>query len=186
VDIPNANRSKTAIHECFLAHVQCRKESGLVPLDSKAAKAHKNQLNSLFQKIGSGETLIAIYENAGKFAEEYSHAVANDQVNLHVAASFTAHLTCVHNALNDLAAYMRNHEKLTQDDVKAIKPSIIRLHSALDECKGYRWKRDCIVCLKMRAGELIRRLISGELTNYEVVQTSPEPLHTLSATALSK
>jgi hypothetical protein len=28
----------------------------------------------------------------------------------------------------------------------------------------------------MRAGELIRRLISGELTNYEVVQTSPEPL----------
>jgi hypothetical protein len=44
-------------------------------------------------------------------------------------------------------------------------------------CKGYRWKRDCIVCLEMRAGELIRRLISGELTNYEVVQTSPEPLH---------
>jgi hypothetical protein len=138
VDIPNANRSKTAIHECFLAHVQCRKESGLAPLDSKAAKAHKNQLNSLFQKIGSGETLNAIYGNAGKFAEEYSHAVANDQVNLHVAASFTAHLTCVHNALNDLAAYMRNHEKLTQDDVKAIKPSIIRLHSALDEDKKWR------------------------------------------------
>jgi hypothetical protein len=22
-------------------------------------------------------------------------------------------------------------------------------------CKGYRWKRDCIVCLEMRAGELI-------------------------------
>jgi hypothetical protein len=40
--------------------------------------------------------------------------------------------------------------------------------------------------LEMRAGELIRRLISGELTNYEVVRTSPEPLHTLSATALSK
>jgi hypothetical protein len=35
---------------------------------------------------------------------------------------------------------------------------------------------DCIVCLGMRAGELIRRLISGELTNYEVVRTSPEPL----------
>jgi hypothetical protein len=31
--------------------------------------------------------------------------------------------------------------------------------------------------LEMRAGELIRRLISGELTNYEVVRTSPEPLH---------
>jgi hypothetical protein len=44
-------------------------------------------------------------------------------------------------------------------------------------CKGYRWKGDCIVCLEMRAGKLIRRLISGELTNYEVVQTSPEPLH---------
>jgi hypothetical protein len=36
---------------------------------------------------------------------------------------------------------------------------------------------DCIVCLEMRADELIRRLISGELTNYSVVRTSPEPLH---------
>jgi hypothetical protein len=45
---------------------------------------------------------------------------------------------------------------------------------------------NCIVCLEMRADELMRRLISGELTNYSVVRTSPEPLHTLSATALSK
>jgi hypothetical protein len=37
-------------------------------------------------------------------------------------------------------------------------------------------KRDCIVCLEMRADELMRRLISGELTNYSVVRTSPEPL----------
>jgi hypothetical protein len=29
----------------------------------------------------------------------------------------------------------------------------------------------------MRADELIRRLISGELTNYSVVRTSLEPLH---------
>jgi hypothetical protein len=36
---------------------------------------------------------------------------------------------------------------------------------------------DCIVCLEMRADELMRRLISGELTNYSVVRTSPEPLH---------
>jgi hypothetical protein len=35
---------------------------------------------------------------------------------------------------------------------------------------------DCIVCLEIRADELIRRLISGELTNYSVVRTSPEPL----------
>jgi hypothetical protein len=36
---------------------------------------------------------------------------------------------------------------------------------------------DCIVCLEMRADELMRHLISGELTNYRVVRTSPEPLH---------
>jgi hypothetical protein len=35
---------------------------------------------------------------------------------------------------------------------------------------------NCIVCLEMRADELMRRLISGELTNYSVVRTSPEPL----------
>jgi hypothetical protein len=35
---------------------------------------------------------------------------------------------------------------------------------------------DCIVCLEMRADELMRRLISGELTNYRVVLTSPDPL----------
>jgi hypothetical protein len=35
---------------------------------------------------------------------------------------------------------------------------------------------NCIVCLEMRADDLIRRLISGELTNYVVVRTSPEPL----------
>jgi hypothetical protein len=36
---------------------------------------------------------------------------------------------------------------------------------------------DCIVCLEMRADELMRRLISGELTNYRVVRTRPKPLH---------
>jgi hypothetical protein len=35
---------------------------------------------------------------------------------------------------------------------------------------------DCIVCLEMRADELMRYLISGKLTNYRVVRTSPEPL----------
>jgi hypothetical protein len=45
---------------------------------------------------------------------------------------------------------------------------------------------DCIVCLEIRADELIRRLILGKLTNYSVVRTSLEPLHTLLATALSK
>ena len=35
-------------------------------------------------------------------------------------------------------------------------------------CKGYREKTDCIVCLEMRADELMRRLISGELTNYKL------------------
>jgi hypothetical protein len=35
---------------------------------------------------------------------------------------------------------------------------------------------NCIVCLEMRADVLIRRLISGELTNYSVVRTSLEPL----------
>jgi hypothetical protein len=38
-------------------------------------------------------------------------------------------------------------------------------------------EESCIVCLEMRADELMRRLISGELTNYSVVRTSPEPLH---------
>jgi hypothetical protein len=32
---------------------------------------------------------------------------------------------------------------------------------------------DCIVCLEMRADERMRRLISGELTNYRVVRTRP-------------
>jgi hypothetical protein len=36
---------------------------------------------------------------------------------------------------------------------------------------------NCIVCLEMRADELMRRLILGELTDYSVVRTSPEPLH---------
>jgi hypothetical protein len=36
---------------------------------------------------------------------------------------------------------------------------------------------NCIVCLEMRAEELMRHLISGELTNYKVVRTSPVPLH---------
>ena len=35
---------------------------------------------------------------------------------------------------------------------------------------------DCILCLEIRADELMRRLISGELTKYRVVRTSPEPL----------
>jgi hypothetical protein len=35
---------------------------------------------------------------------------------------------------------------------------------------------NCIVCLEIRADELIRRLISGKLTNYSVVRTSLEPL----------
>jgi hypothetical protein len=36
---------------------------------------------------------------------------------------------------------------------------------------------NCIVCLEMRADKLMRRLISGELTNYSVVRTSLESLH---------
>jgi hypothetical protein len=36
---------------------------------------------------------------------------------------------------------------------------------------------DCIVCLEMRANELMRRLISGGLANYRVVRTSPKPLY---------
>jgi hypothetical protein len=36
---------------------------------------------------------------------------------------------------------------------------------------------DCNVCLEMRADKLMRRLISGELTDYRVVRTSPKPLH---------
>jgi hypothetical protein len=35
---------------------------------------------------------------------------------------------------------------------------------------------DYIVYLEMRADELMRHLISGKLTNYRVVRTSPEPL----------
>jgi hypothetical protein len=35
----------------------------------------------------------------------------------------------------------------------------------------------CIVYLEVRADELMRHLISGELASYRVVRTSPEPLH---------
>jgi hypothetical protein len=34
-------------------------------------------------------------------------------------------------------------------------------------------EESCIVCLEIRADELIRRLILGELTDYSVVRTSP-------------
>jgi hypothetical protein len=44
------------------------------------------------------------------------------------------------------------------------------------DVRVFEEKRDCIVCLEIRADELMRRLISGELTNYSVVRTSPEPL----------
>ena len=40
----------------------------------------------------------------------------------------------------------------------------------------FKEEGNCIVCLEMRADELMRRLISGELTNYSVVRTSLEPL----------
>jgi hypothetical protein len=68
-------------------------------------------------------------------------------------------------------------------------PRVIRdqaYEHALGDCKGMEEEGDCIVCLEMRADELMRRLISGELTNYRVVCTRLKPLHTLSATALSK
>jgi hypothetical protein len=35
---------------------------------------------------------------------------------------------------------------------------------------------NCIVCLEIRADELMRHLISGELANYRLVRTSPKPL----------
>jgi hypothetical protein len=35
---------------------------------------------------------------------------------------------------------------------------------------------NCVVCPEMRADELMRHLISGELTNYRVVRTIAEPL----------
>jgi hypothetical protein len=44
-------------------------------------------------------------------------------------------------------------------------------------CKGIREEGDCIVYLEVRADELMKHLISGELTNYRVVRNSPEPLH---------
>jgi hypothetical protein len=36
---------------------------------------------------------------------------------------------------------------------------------------------DCNVCLEMRADKRMRRLMSGELTDYRVVRTRPKPLH---------
>jgi hypothetical protein len=37
-------------------------------------------------------------------------------------------------------------------------------------------ERDGIACLEMRADKLMRHIISGELANYRVVRSSPEPL----------
>jgi hypothetical protein len=59
-------------------------------------------------------------------------------------------------------------------------------HAGTKDVRVFEGKRGCIVCLEMRVDKLIRRLISGELTNYSVIRTSPEPLHTLSAKGLSK
>jgi hypothetical protein len=46
----------------------------------------------------------------------------------------------------------------------------------IEDVAVFEEEGNCIVCLEMRADELMRRLISGELTNYSVVRTSPEPL----------
>ena len=54
-----------------------------------------------------------------------------------------------------------------------------RVHIVLDgidDVRVFEEEGDCIICLEMRADELMRRLISGELTNYRVVRTSLEPL----------
>jgi hypothetical protein len=47
-------------------------------------------------------------------------------------------------------------------------------------------ERDCIDCLEMGADQLMKHLISGELANYRVVPTSPEPLQLVSFTSLIK
>jgi hypothetical protein len=51
----------------------------------------------------------------------------------------------------------------------------------LSDVRVLKEEGDCIVCLEMRADELMRYLISGKLTNYRVVRTSPEPLQVRSA-----
>jgi hypothetical protein len=51
-----------------------------------------------------------------------------------------------------------------------------RLRKSRKSVRVFGEEGNCIVCLEMRADELMRRLISGELTNYSVVRTSPELL----------
>jgi hypothetical protein len=56
--------------------------------------------------------------------------------------------------------------------------------SGLITVRVFEEEGDCIVCLEIRADELIRHLISGELANYRVVRTSPKPLHSRTAKCL--
>jgi hypothetical protein len=50
-------------------------------------------------------------------------------------------------------------------------------HHGLFNVRVSEEEGDCIVCLEMRADEILKRLISGELTNYRVVRTRPKSLH---------
>jgi hypothetical protein len=45
-----------------------------------------------------------------------------------------------------------------------------------NDVRVFEEEGDCSVCLEMSDDELMRHLISGELTNYRVVCTRPKPL----------
>jgi hypothetical protein len=59
----------------------------------------------------------------------------------------------------------------------ALKHALEPLQDSISCVTVLEEEGNCIICLEMRADELMRRLISGGLTNYSVVRTSPEPLH---------
>jgi hypothetical protein len=46
-----------------------------------------------------------------------------------------------------------------------------------NDVRVFEEEGDCSLCLEMSDDELMRHLISGELTNYRVVCTRPKPLH---------
>jgi hypothetical protein len=52
----------------------------------------------------------------------------------------------------------------------------IHASAGIEAVRVFEEEGNCIFCLEMRADELMRHLISGELANYRVVRTSPKPL----------
>jgi hypothetical protein len=74
------------------------------------------------------------------------------------------------------STYSTPHELCTSGDTGRDPRQVYTCVSGAVSVTVFEEEGNCIVFLEMRVDELMRHLISGELTNYRAVHTSPEPL----------